>query len=63
MRSTSCNGHPAHQLIVAFLHNDQGLTITEYAVAAGLIAATIAVAFSLLGTTINTLILAVTAFM
>lgn len=63
MRSVSTTGRSAHQLIVAFLLHDQGLTITEYAVAAGLIAAAIGVSFSLLGTTINTLILAVIAFM
>ena len=63
MRSVSSTSRSAHKLIVAFLLHDQGLTITEYAVAAGLIAATIAVSFSLLGTTINTIILTVIAFM
>jgi Flp pilus assembly pilin Flp len=49
--------------VAKFLTTDGGLTITEYAIAAGLIAATIGGAFTLLGTTIDTFILAITAFL
>ena len=39
--------------VFRFLNDDQGLTVTEYAVAAGLIAATLTVTFGNLGTTID----------
>ncbi len=48
---------------VRFLVSESGLTVTEYAVAAGLIAATLTVTFGNLGTTIDAIILAVIAFM
>jgi len=49
--------------VFRFLNDDQGLTVTEYAVAAGLIAATLTVTFGNLGTTIDAIILTVIAFM
>ena len=46
--------------VMKFLRDEEGLTIVEYAVAAGLIAAAVVVAFGILGDTvlgvINTLI-------
>jgi Flp pilus assembly pilin Flp len=48
---------------IRFISSDKGLTVTEYAVAAGLIAATMTVAFLNLGLTIDAIILAVMAFM
>ncbi len=48
---------------VRFLVSESGLTITEYAVAAGLIAATLTVTFGNLGLAIDAVILAVIAFM
>ena len=48
--------------VVKFLRDEEGVTIVEYAVAAGVIAATVAVTFALLGEAalarINTLIAA-----
>jgi pilus assembly protein Flp/PilA len=48
--------------VMKFLRDEEGLTIVEYAVAAGLIAAAVVVAFGILGDTvlgvINTLIAA-----
>ncbi len=48
--------------VLAFLRREDGLTIVEYAVAAGLISGAVVLAFTALGTTIlgviNTLILA-----
>ena len=38
--------------VLAFLRDEEGLTIVEYAVAAGLISAAVVVAFTNLGTTI-----------
>jgi pilus assembly protein Flp/PilA len=38
--------------VMAFLRDEEGLTIVEYAVAAGLISAAVVVAFTNLGTTI-----------
>ena len=38
--------------IMAFLRDEEGLTIVEYAVAAGMIAAVVVVAFTNLGTTV-----------
>ena len=38
--------------VMAFLRDEEGLTIVEYAVAAGLISATVVVAFTNLGTTV-----------
>lgn len=49
--------------VAKFLAADAGLTITEYAIAAGLVAATIGGAFTLLGTTIDMIILAIAAFL
>ena len=46
-----------------FLVSESGLTITEYAVAAGLIAATLTVTFGNLGLAIDAIILAAIAFM
>ena len=38
--------------VMAFLRDEEGLTIVEYAVAAGLISAAVVIAFTNLGTTI-----------
>jgi pilus assembly protein Flp/PilA len=38
--------------IVAFMRDEEGLTIVEYAVAAGLISAAVVLAFTNLGTTV-----------
>jgi Flp pilus assembly pilin Flp len=53
----------ARACIENFLVSDTGLTITEYAIAAGLIAASIGGTFALLGTTIDGMILALSAFL
>lgn len=42
--------------IIVFLREEDGLTIVEYAVAAGLITATVALAFATLGVTIDGII-------
>jgi len=42
--------------VTAFLRDEEGLTIVEYAVAAGLIAAAVVVAFTNLGTTVLNII-------
>jgi len=42
--------------VMAFLRDEEGLTIVEYAVAAGLISAAVVAAFTLLGGTIDTVI-------
>jgi Flp pilus assembly pilin Flp len=49
--------------VVRFLAAESGLTATEYAVAAGLIAASMLVAFGNLGLAVDSIILAVIAFM
>jgi Flp pilus assembly pilin Flp len=61
VRAVSHYGQPAPKLITTFFRDDQGLSITEYAIAAGLIAATVVGAYFLLGTTVNGLIIALTA--
>ena len=48
--------------MLAFLRNEEGLTIVEYAVAAGLITATVAGAFGLLGTAVELVITTVTTY-
>ena len=52
-----------YRMVRRFLLTESGLTITEYAVAAGLIAATLAVTLANLGLTIDAVILSVVAFM
>lgn len=42
--------------VMAFLRDEEGLTIVEYAVAAGLIAAAVVIAFTNLGTTVLNII-------
>jgi len=42
--------------IKAFIRNQDGLTIVEYAVAGGLIAAAVAAAFTILGVTVGVVI-------
>ena len=39
--------------VTAFLRDEEGLTVVEYAVAAGLVAAAVVAAFRLLGTTVT----------
>lgn len=55
-------GRPGMPSWALFLVSESGLTITEYAVAAGLIAATLTVTFGNLGMAIDAKILAVIAF-
>ena len=49
--------------IRAFIHDQDGLTIVEYAVAAGLITATVAAAFFTLGGTIDGIIKALDGYL
>lgn len=42
--------------VMAFLRDEEGLTIVEYAVAAGLISAAVVLAFTNLGTAVNNII-------
>ena len=49
--------------IMAFLRQEDGLTIVEYAVAAGLITAAVAAAFFALGGTVNGIIVALNGFL
>jgi len=51
----------ARKQCLHFLREDDGLSIVEYALAAGLIVAAIAVSFGLLGATVDALIVTVTA--
>ncbi len=48
--------------IKTFLRSEEGLTIVEYAVAAGLITVTVAGAFGLLGAAVESVITAVTGY-
>jgi pilus assembly protein Flp/PilA len=48
--------------IIAFIHDEEGLTVVEYAVAAGLITATVAAAFGALGQAAEAVIVQVTGF-
>ncbi len=63
MKFASHNVGVSHEWLMALLPHKQGITITEYAVAAGLIAAALTVTFSVLGTTINAIIVTVIAFL
>ena len=55
---------PSHRNgLVAFLKSELGLSVTEYAVAAGLIAASLTATLGVLGTTIDALIATVIAFL
>ncbi len=45
-----------------FLRSEEGLTIVEYAVAAGLITATVAASFGALGTAVEAVITTVTTY-
>lgn len=45
-----------------FLRNEEGLTIVEYAVAAGLITAAVAAAFTALGGSVNNVITTITGY-
>ena len=49
--------------ILAFFREEDGLTIVEYAVAAGLITAAVAAAFFALGGTVNGIIVALNGFL
>ena len=46
----------------AFLRSEKGLTIVEYAVAAGLITAAVAAAFVALGGSVNTVITTINGY-
>jgi pilus assembly protein Flp/PilA len=46
----------------AFLREEEGLTIVEYAVAAGLITAAVVLAFQTLGGAVNTVITLITGY-
>jgi Flp pilus assembly pilin Flp len=54
---------PERKRLTDFLRSENGLTITEYAIAAGLIAAAIAASFAVLGATIDAILVAVIAFL
>ena len=45
-----------------FIYQEEGLTIVEYAVAAGLITAAVALAFTNLGAAVNAVIVLITGF-
>ena len=47
--------------LMRFLLQDEGLTVVEYAIAAGLVVASVVVSFGLLGTTIDAIIATVIA--
>ncbi len=49
--------------LMRFLLQDEGLTIVEYAIAAGLIVAAIAGSFGVLGATIDAIIVTVIGFL
>lgn len=49
--------------LIKFLREEKGLTIVEYAVAAGLITATVAGAFFALGGTVEGIIVAVNGYL
>jgi len=46
-----------------FLRNEEGLTIVEYAVAAGLITAAVAFSFQTLGVTVNGIIVTLNGYL
>jgi Flp pilus assembly pilin Flp len=46
-----------------FIRSERGLSVTEYAVAASLVAASIALTFSTLGATVEAAIVALTTFL
>ena len=50
------------QKLKNFLREQEGLTIVEYAVAAGMITLAVVTAFQLLGGAVDTVIRAITAF-
>ncbi len=50
-----------NKFLIAFVRNEDGLTIVEYAVAAALITVGVAAAFNALGVTINGVITTVNA--
>ena len=49
--------------LMHFLRQSEGLTIVEYAVAAGLVVVSVAFAFGVLGTSINAIIATVMSFL
>ena len=63
MKSFFDNNRIMRERVKTFLRRDQGLSIVEYAIAAGLVVAAIAVSFNTLGTTIDGLIVTVIAFL
>ncbi len=50
-----------HESLLRLLRQNEGLSIVEYAIAAGLIAVAIAGSFAILGTTIDAIILFIIA--
>ncbi len=61
-RRSIINAFCTHEKLMRFLRRNEGLTIVEYAVAAGFIAASITVTFGILGTTIDAIITTVIGF-
>ena len=53
----------AHENLMHLLRENEGLTIVEYAVTAGLIAAAVAATFGVLGATVNAIIATVIGFL
>ena len=49
--------------LITFLRDEDGLTIVEYAVAAGLITAAVAAAFVALGGSVNTIITTIDGYL
>ncbi len=63
--SLSCNEkrrRTVKEKLKTFLRSEEGLTIVEYAVAAGLITATVAASFGALGTAVEAVITTVTTY-
>ncbi len=63
LRRTIINALRAHEILMRFLRQDSGLTIVEYALAAGLIVASVAATFGILGTTIDAILATLMAFL
>ena len=50
-----------HENLMRFLLQDEGLTVVEYAIAAGLVVASVVVSFGLLGVAVDAIIATVIA--
>jgi pilus assembly protein Flp/PilA len=52
-----------HEEFKSFFHSEEGLTIVEYAVAAGMITLIVVNAFKFLGQAVNTIIRTITGYL